>query len=167
MWFLSKWLSWVSSILNSGSSAVLLNAVPGKKFKCKRGVRQGDPLSPLLFVLAAELLQILLNKASSLNLLRPPVPQPTDDLPIVQYADDTLLKMQADPMQLFFLKSLLNTFAESTGLKVNFSKSSMFSINVTETTMINLAAVLGCQTGSLPFTYLGLPMGTTKRRMSI
>jgi hypothetical protein len=42
---------------------VLLNGVPGKVFHCKRGVRQGDPLSPLLFVLAADLLQSVINKA--------------------------------------------------------------------------------------------------------
>jgi hypothetical protein len=52
-------------ILNSGSTVVLLNGVPGKFFKCKRGVRQGDPQSPLLFVLAAELLQILVNEYAS------------------------------------------------------------------------------------------------------
>jgi hypothetical protein len=82
-------------------------------------VRQGDSLPPLLFVLAAELLQILINKAAEQNILQAPIPQPDEDFPIVQYADDTLLLLKADAKQLFFLKALLNTFAESTGLKVN------------------------------------------------
>jgi len=88
MGFPQRWLDWVQAIFSSGSSAVLLNGVPGNFFKCKRGVHQGDPLSPLLFVIAAELLQILINRAAAMNLLRVPIPQPTGDFPIVQYADD-------------------------------------------------------------------------------
>lgn len=73
--------------------------------------------------------------------------------------------MQADARQLFFLKSLLHSFSKSTGLKVNYHKSHMYPINVTNEKMIHLAHTLGCDIGTMPFTYLGLPMGTTKPRI--
>ena len=60
------------------------------------------------------------------------------------------------------LKTLLDTFAESTGLKVNYHKSSIIPINVQDGDVNALATALGCQVASMPFTYLGLPMGTTK-----
>jgi len=152
-------------ILNSGSSSITLNGVPGRQFKCKCGVRQGDPLSPLFFVLAAELLQFVVNDALIKGHLKLPITQPSSDFPIVQYADDTLLIMEADVNQLVLLKGLLDIFALSTGLTVNYSKSSMYPINVHPDRLAILATGFGCSTGSMPFTYLGLPMGITKPKM--
>jgi hypothetical protein len=63
--FLDKWLHWINMIFNLDYSSILLNGVPGKHL-CKRGVRQGDPLSPLLFVPATELLQYVIKAALSL-----------------------------------------------------------------------------------------------------
>ena len=118
-------------------------------------------MSPLLFVLAVDLLQIIVNRAASMNLLKAPIPQREEQFPIIQYVDDALLIMQAEAQQLFFLKALLNSFADSLGLKVNYRKYQMISINVDDCKMQRLAGTIG----TMPFTYLGLPMGTTKPRM--
>ena len=87
------------------------------------------------------------------------------DFPIIQYANDTLLLLQADARQLICLKSMLNTFAASTGLHVNYNKSSLIPINVSAEKTEHLAQTFGCTVGTLPFTYLGLPMGTTKPKI--
>jgi hypothetical protein len=149
--------------LSSGTSSVLLNGVPEKVIHCIRGVRQGDPLSPLPFVLAADLLQSLVNKAKDMGLLRAPLNVGyTSDFPIIQYADDTFLVMEACHQQLFVLNALLNTFADSMGLKVNYSKSSMVPIIVQPERLNHMVFTFNCVAGSLPFTYMGLPLRSSK-----
>jgi hypothetical protein len=158
--FGDRWLHWISLILGSGTSQVLLNGVPGRRFHCRRGVRHGDPLSPLLFVLAADLLQSIINKAKDCGILKLPILLSCgSDFLIIQYADDTILILEACPRQLFFLKAMLNSFADSTGLHVNYNKSNIYPINVSEQKMALLANTFHCKVGALPFTYLGLPLG--------
>ena len=163
MGFDSRWLKWIDTIFQSGVSSVLLNGTPGRQFHCRRGVRQGDPLSPLIFVLAADLLQSAINKAFRENFLSAPIPQNFGmDYPVIQYADDTILVMPACPQQLTIMKDILNTYAASTGLQINYHKSSMIPMNTSDSLAHSLALILQCSIGQLPFTYLGLPMGTTK-----
>jgi hypothetical protein len=133
---------------------VLFNGVPGKPFKCKRGVRKDDPLSPLLFVMDVDLLQSIINNAYHLDLLKHPLSKDFGlDYLIVQYVDDTLIVLPTNAWQLMALKGL-------TKLKVNFSKSFLVAINVPAP--LHLYRRMGCQVAEMSFTYLGLPLGTTR-----
>lgn len=164
--FSDTWLSWMKSIFESGTSSVLLNSVPGKTFHCRRGVRQGDPISPLLFVLAADFLQTLANKAVGEGQLNLPIPCTSDPhFPIIRYANGTLIIMEGCLRQLQVLKDILTVYSEATGLKVNYNKSLMVPLNLHEHTLNLLATSFNCAKGSLPFTYLGLPLGTTKPKV--
>jgi hypothetical protein len=70
--------------------------------------------------------------------------------------------MQGDVSQLQHLKDILHVFGESSGLKVNFDKSFMVPINISNERLDTLTAILGCSKQSLPFTYLGLPLSIAK-----
>jgi hypothetical protein len=116
-------------------------------------------------VLGSELLQIVINDALAQGLLSLPIEVGDPDFPIVQYADDTLLILLAEMDQVLALKEILHKFYVSTGLKVNYHKSCMVPINVPGEAMHQLANAFGCQVATLPFTYLGLPLGTTKPKI--
>jgi hypothetical protein len=105
--FSERWISWTR-----------------KPIHCKREVWPGDPLSPLLFVMAADPLQSIVNRAYILNLLKhPPGKDYGYDYPMLQYANDTIIILPAEALQLFTFKGLLRSFSNSTGLKVNYQKS--------------------------------------------
>jgi len=73
--------------------------------------------------------------------------------------------MPAEVQKVPVLKQDLSRFSETTGLDINYNKSSMIPINIDETSLSQLAAAFGCQVGKLPFTYLGLPVGTTRPKI--
>ena len=84
------------------------------------------------------------------------------DYPIIQYANDTILLMPACPRQAVIIKNILSDYAQSIGLKINFHKSTLIPINLDHQTTADMASIFGCSIGSMPFTYLGLPLGTSR-----
>lgn len=141
--------------------------MPTKEFKIQRGLRQGDPLSPFLFILAAEALHVVLLEAKSKNIFKGViVDKEKIHISYLQIADDALIMGEWSLSNVKNLSRLLTCFYLASGLKVNFSKSKLFGIGVSISEVDFLASHLGCQASSFPSMYLGLPIGANMSRCS-
>jgi hypothetical protein len=149
--FGSQWLNWTSAILTSVSTSILLNWVLGKNLQCRRGIKQGDQIFPLLFVFAADLLQWIVNKAHTQGLMQLPIPSYGNAVfPIIQYVDDRIILLKASQKELICLKALLETYAQSTGLRVTFAKTGMIPINLSPKRALG-SSVVGFKACLSPF----------------
>ena len=163
--FDANWRSWISNILSTGKTAILLNGVPGRWITCHRGLRQGDPLSPFLFIIVADVLQRLIRQASMNGDLCHPIDNSLP-CPVLQYADDTLILSKGNVHSMTVLKTILDNFSLATGLTINFHKSTFVPMNVDDQTATAMATTLGCALSTFPQTYLGLPLSPHKLRAS-
>jgi hypothetical protein len=128
---------------------VLLNGDPGPPIWHRRGLRQGDPLSSKLFVLAVDVLGRLIKCAVDTGILQQLHPRRT--IPSASlYTDDVILFCHPSIEDAMAVKGILKVFGQSSGLAVNYAKSSATLIccaNVDTTATIQL---LGCQVAEFP-----------------
>lgn len=159
--FSSTWRRWVASLLSTASSRILLNGKPGAPIKHRRGVRQGDSLSPMLFILAMEVLARLFSMATEQGIIRPLQTQAIKHH-CSMYADDVILFAQPEPREARAIKEVLRIFGDASGLRINLSKCSITLIYGDEDSLPQLQEILGCQRAEFPITYLGLLLSTNK-----
>jgi retron-type reverse transcriptase len=113
--------------MEGGHVGMKVNDQVGKNFQTKKGVRQGDPLSPILFNIVVDMLAILIKRAKSKGQIEGVISHLVDDgLSILQYANDTILFMEHSLEKARNMKLLLRAFEELSGLKINFHKSEVF-----------------------------------------
>ncbi|GAU36827.1 hypothetical protein TSUD_320640 [Trifolium subterraneum] len=165
--FNTKWRAWMKACICSGSMSVLVNGSPTEEISIKRGLKQGDPLAPLLFLLVAEGLGALMIEAVEKGHFKPfLVGRGRLPVSILQYADDTLFIGEATVENLWTLKAILRGFELVSGLKVNFWKSCLVGVNVTHDFLQMASTFLNCRIGRISFIYLGLPVGANPHRYS-
>jgi len=163
--FHSTWVKWVRGCLESATVSVLVNGSPTEEFKPSRGLRQGDPLAPFLFLIVAEGLSGLVRQAVKAKLLsRVKVGRKEVEICLLQFADDTLFMCQDSYTNIFTIKAILRCFELLSGLKINFHKSKLAGVNVEKNTLEVYAKSLNCLTMKIPFIYLGLQVGGNPRR---
>ncbi|XP_020266348.1 uncharacterized protein LOC109841822 [Asparagus officinalis] len=157
--FSPRWYHWISHILSSSKSIVLVNGSPSSFFQCHRGLKQGDPLSPMLFLLVVDVLNKMISASFSAgDLPNLNLKGEFNSIRSLQFADDTLIFCKADNKDIFTLKSILFMFGSISGLHINPSKSTLFYLGKVPSRGVHLANKLNCSNGSLPFFYLGFPL---------
>ncbi|KAJ0533271.1 putative RNA-directed DNA polymerase [Helianthus annuus] len=151
MKFPPRWCMWIMVILRSSRASVLVNGSPTLELNCTHGLRQGDPLSPFLFLMAMEALTGIMHKASSSGLFQG-IKCSTNGpiLTHLLYADDVVFLGKWSVENAKNLRRILRCFFLTSGLKVNLGKSNIFGVGVEHNEAEVMANVLGCKVGSFP-----------------
>lgn len=167
MGFPVLWRKWIKDCVTTATASVLVNGSPTDEFSLQRGLRQGDPLSPFLFLLAAEGLSVMMKSMVANNIFSGFGVGASNSMKVshLQFADDTLLIGEKSWANVRALRAVLSLFASISGLKVNYHKSSLVGVNIPESWLIEAASILNCKIGKVPFVYLGLSIGGDSRRL--
>lgn len=160
MKFLERWVGWIRTCISTATANVLVNGSPSGEFELGRGLRQGDPLSPFLFLVAAEGLNLLTKRAIKEGLIKPTlVGRNKVEVSLIQYADNTVFVGEGSKENAVAIKWLLRNFKLLSGLKVNFEKNRVFGFNMGEGVLHGMAEELGYRVGRGEIPYLVMKVG--------
>lgn len=125
-------------------------------------------MSPFLFNIVAEGLNMLFQRTKALGLIKGAViGHKETNITHLQFADDTVVFCKAEEQEILNVKRILRCFEVLSGLRINFHKSHVSGVGVQEEVLAAFAEKLHCQSKKLPFMYLGLPLGASPKRKTL
>lgn len=164
MGFGQRWRNWISAVLSTASTKILLNGRPGRRICHARGLRQGDPLSPMLFVIVMEVLNHFLHWVEQRGYLTPVHGLVGSRVSL--YADDLILFMLPQERDLQAVKATLTIFGLASGLFSNLDKSVATPLHCSDQDLARVQTILACKVQGFPCRYLGILLSVYKLKRS-
>lgn len=156
-----RWHDWITTMLSTASTKVLVNGRPGRRICHARGLRQGDPLSPFLFIIVMELLNALIAEADRRALLTP-LPENGIRYRASIYADDLVIFLAPFTQDFCCIRQILEMFAGTSRLATNLDKCAVTLIRCTEEEVAAVRHVFPCRLQDFPTKYLGAPLSLSR-----
>ncbi|KAM0823938.1 hypothetical protein ACQ4PT_070521 [Festuca glaucescens] len=151
----------VGGLLSSASTQVLVNGAAGELIFNRRGLRQGDPLSPLLFDTVMDVLHLMFERAAAVGLLTELSASGFRHRTLM-YADDVVTFIRPTEVDLCACTQIVEDFGMASGLRTNLAKCLLHPIRCSQDQVALASSILGCEVATFPFKYLGLPLGLRK-----
>ncbi|XP_021744396.1 uncharacterized protein LOC110710412 [Chenopodium quinoa] len=160
--FPDQFISWIMACVTTPSFTLFVNGQNHGFFKGKQGLRQGDPMSPLLFVICMEYLSRLLHYAGNQEGYKFHYRCSSLKLNHLVFADDLILFFRGEKYSVMLNMRALTTFAQASGLVANNGKSALYTCNMNEEVKEEILRCTGFVEESLPFRYLGVRINAKK-----
>ena len=155
-------INWIKVCISTPKFSIAINGESCGFFGSSRGLRQGDPLSPYLFVIVMEVLSRILSKMAEDPGFRFHWKCSADRLTHLCFADDLMIFCYADEYSIRRVNLALQEFFELSGLKANHLKSTVFMSGISDEEKLKFVGILGFKEEKLPIKYLGVPLITKK-----
>nr|GFB85588.1 hypothetical protein [Tanacetum cinerariifolium] len=161
--FHERMIAWIMECVTITSFSISINGSLHGYFEGKRGLRQGDPLSPYLFTLITEVFTLMLkrrvNETSTFTYHRF-----CSELDLINlyFADDLFLFAHDDVNSTKVIKDALDDFKDASGLNPSMPKSKAYFCNVINYTKLAILNILPFEEDRLPVKYLGVPLVSSR-----
>lgn len=169
MGFHAKWINWILQCISTVSYSFLVNGAAQGRVLPQRGIRQGDPLSPYIFILCREVLSGLCKNAQDNGLLSGiRVSRGSPSLNHLLFADDTMFFCKTNHQSCVTLVLILQKYKEASGQMINTQKSSIsFSAKTPTDIRKRVKETLGIEKDGGQGKYLGLPESFGRKKKDL